>query len=251
MCLIVFALHQHPDWPLIISANRDEFHPRPTAEAHFWDEQPAIFAGRDLEAGGTWLGINQSGNITALTNYRESTQKAPGNISRGKLCSDYLTGSQSAAAYLQSVKAQALQYAGFNLLCGNAQQLHYYSNRSSAAQQLSPGIYGLSNGLLNSPWPKVETSKAKLAKLIKQGDIKSEHLIDCLQDRKTPPKHQQPNTGVSPTWEHLLSSPFIVSDNYGTRCTTAVMFHRSGSISFTEQSYNAQGERTQIIQQQF
>ncbi|MCR8922193.1 NRDE family protein [Dasania sp. GY-MA-18] len=253
MCLITFALQQHPDWPLIVLANRDEYYARATASAHFWQEQPQIFAGRDLQAGGTWLGINQQGQFAAVTNYRETLNPyTTAARSRGALSRDFLSGSASASEYLSQLAAQQQDYAGFNFICGNAQQLHYFSNRLASPQTLKPGIYGLSNGPLDSAWPKVISSKAALQQRLTSGAIDSAFdsasLIADMQDRHTAAQHL-PNTGLSREREQLLSSRFIVSEDYGTRCTSVVLFHRSGAIKFVEQNYTADGHASHKVEQ--
>lgn len=240
MCLIVFAFQQHPDYPLIVAANRDEYYQRPTATAHYWDEQPHIFAGRDLEGQGTWLGINQAGSFAALTNFREGIASAHSGLSRGKLCHDYLARQQLPTGSITQLKQQ---YAGFNLITGTQDKLSYLSNHHSQANRhpqesaLKPGIYGLSNGLLNSAWPKVDDSKKALHKILAAPSCNK--LIALMQDDTPAPDSLLPETGVGIEWERRLSSRFIQSEHYGTRCTTALMFHRHGEIEFVEQSYNA------------
>ena len=242
MCLIVFALQQHPDYPLIVAANRDEYYQRPTAHAHYWADHPQIFAGRDLQAQGTWLGVNQQGHFAALTNIREGLVQQQYPHSRGQLCRDYLSTGQTPPKKPQLTA----NYAGFNLITGSSQGLHYYSNRGQP-QPLSPGIYGLSNGLLDSPWPKVELAKTALASLIAQPKLQVDELIALLQSRHQATDQQLPDTGVGLAWERLLSSQFIHSPDYGTRCTTALLFHRSGKIEFAEQNHNHQGLATECI----
>ena len=247
MCLIVFAFQQHPDYPLIVAANRDEYYQRPTATAHFWADQPQIFAGRDLEAKGTWLGVNRHGSFAALTNYREGSSNTPMPSSRGQLCHDYLASHQLPN---QSPKELQQHYAGFNLITGDIQQLRYLSNRNDQPQALKPGIYGLSNGLLNSAWPKVTQSKQALQQLLAMPSC--ENLIQLMQDRTPAPDNQLPKTGIDIQWERLLSSRFIQTEHYGTRCSTALLFSSNGKIEFVEQSYTStgvvKGQVKQLIQ---
>ncbi|WP_339670217.1 NRDE family protein [Dasania marina] len=251
MCLISFAIQQHADWPLILMANRDEYHQRPSAAAHFWQDQPQLFAGRDLQAGGTWLGISQQGQLAAVTNYRETAaQNAVPRYSRGALSSDFLSGPQSASDYLQQLATHAEDFAGFNFICGNPSQLYYFSNRQGTVRSLKPGIYGLSNGLLDSPWPKVDAAKDALQQRLNSGSINCAGFIADMQNRQAASPQQLPHTGISSQREQLLSSCFIVSGDYGTRCSTAVLFHRSGRIFFMEQSYDAQGRAHYSVQQQ-
>ena len=253
MCLITFAFHQHPDFPLIVAANRDEYHKRPTASAHFWEDTPSIYAGRDLEAGGTWMGVNREGGFAALTNYREfnNTEIATSNLpiqSRGRVCSELL-GLQPTRTILSRLEQQATRFAGFNVIAGNSKQLFYYSNKGTKIQQLSPGIYGLSNALIDSPWPKVISSKQALMDVL-EGHPTSERLLNIMSDTRIAPDNKLPNTGIDIEMERLLSSRFIQSNEYGTRSSTAVLFHHDGSIEYTEQNFDNQGNKLERITQQ-
>ncbi len=242
MCLIVFALQQHPDYPLIIAANRDEFFQRPTAAAEFWRDQPHILAGRDLQAGGSWLGVNRHGQFAAVTNVRNGAEPQDRPGSRGELVTQALTQPHEQA--LEQIRHRQDHYNGFNFLCGNARQLHYASNRSDEFQRLLPaGIYGLSNAALNTSWPKVDSSRRELASIIDQyhqpKDLQGA-LANMMANAEQAPAEQLPQTGIGEEWESLLSSRFIVSENYGTRATTIVLFHRTGQIDFLEQGFDHQ-----------
>tara|TARA_B100000446_G_scaffold83698_1_gene78989 strand:- start:448 stop:1212 length:765 start_codon:yes stop_codon:yes gene_type:complete len=242
MCLIVFALQQHPDYPLIVAANRDEFFQRPTAAADFWQDQPDILAGRDLQAGGSWLGINRQGQFAAVTNVRNGAEPQDRPGSRGELVTHGLTLPQDEA--LDTIEQRKDHYNGFNFLCGNAEQLHYASNRGDEFQRpLDAGVYGLSNAALNTSWPKVDSARHEMAQIIDQyakpKDLQHA-LMAMMANEQQAPRNQLPQTGIGEEWEALLSSRFILSENYGTRATSIVLFHRSGRIDFLEQGFDHQ-----------
>lgn len=224
-----------------MAANRDEFYARPTALADFWDDNPSILAGRDLQAGGTWLGMNRSGRMAAITNFREGRPE-PAPLSRGKLSSLFLNEQSPAFDFAEKLQSSQQQYNGFNLLIADDQQLVYCSNRTQKIQILEPGIYSLSNHLLNSPWPKAEHAKEELSQLILNAKIDQEDLIQCLQRRDPFPDEQLPSTGVGLEMERTLSPPFIAIPEYGTRCTTTILWKHDGSVRFAEQNYLPGGE---------
>lgn len=236
MCLIVFAYDCHPEYRFILAANRDEFYRRPTAAAAFWPDCPDVLAGRDLEAGGTWLGITRSGRFAALTNYRDPATHMDGNRSRGQLVQAYLCGRSSPAEYLAGVRESGHLYNGFNLLVGDAGGLWYYSNRGGDAQPVAAGIHGLSNHLLNTPWPKVARAKAGLAVCLTAG-IAAEPLFALLGDRTAAADDELPATGVGLAWERLLSPVYIASPDYGTRSSTVLTIDRRGQAAFHERSW--------------
>ena len=247
MCLILFAYQQHADYPLIMLSNRDEFFSRPTQAAHFWPDFPDIFAGRDSEAQGTWLGINKNGRIAAVTNFREAIPDPGHRLSRGELTTEFLRGNENATSYLQNIDNKQHRYAGFNLLIGTTEQLYYYSNRRRLIQQLPIGIHGLSNSLLNSPWPKVDSGKAALEQQIQQLDRQA--LIDILLDTQQPDDVLLPNTGVGVEAERMLGSRFIHSEHYGTRAASLVLIDNNGNIDFIEQTFLPDGNKGQITDQ--
>jgi uncharacterized protein with NRDE domain len=222
MCLIVFAWKCHSDYPLIMAANRDEYYQRPTALAGFWEDQPDILAGRDLRDGGTWLGVNRQGQFATVTNYREGHQQ-PAHRSRGELTANFLSSGTNIRQYAQHVIDVGDQYNGFNLLLGDGDQLHYCSNRQPQIQTVSPGIYSLSNHLLDSPWPKAIHAKEVLEPLLKTNSVDRDLLIQSLQRRKPFADEHLPDTGVGLEMERMLSPPFIASKDYGTRCTTVLL----------------------------
>lgn len=242
MCLILAALDAHPDYALVVAANRDEFYDRPTARADFWADHPEILGGRDLRAGGTWLGIDRGGRIAAVTNYRQGEREAAAPRSRGFLVSDYLTSDVDAGTHIARAEREADRYNGFNLLAGDARELHWFSNREGRPRRLGPGIYGLSNHLLDTPWPKVTAAKSALSAVLggDGGDLVS-GLFALLSDRTQVGDDSLPRTGIGLAWERLLSSAFIASAEYGTRSSTVVLVGRDGAATFAERSFGPNG----------
>jgi uncharacterized protein with NRDE domain len=235
MCLILLAYDVHPKYRLILAANRDEFYDRPTLPMDFWQEHPDILGGRDLRAGGTWLGVTRSGRIAAITNYREPGGARPEAPSRGGLISSFLSGFSSAGAYLEAVSDMGQAYSGFNLLVGDASGLWYFSNRGSGVQRLLPGWYGLSNHLLNTPWPKVENGIALLKAAVQDSDpVDMASIFQLLKNRDVPPDEKLPDTGFGREWERILSPLFIRSPLYGTRSSTVVLIMRNGRATVAE-----------------
>ncbi|MGH7580669.1 MAG: NRDE family protein [Gemmatimonadales bacterium] len=242
MCLVLIALDSHPDYSLIVAANRDEFYDRPTAPAGFWDDAPAVLAGRDLKAGGTWLGIDRRGRFAAVTNYRQGRREASAERSRGHLVRDFLTTAIGAAETIERARADAALYNGFNLIVGDARELLYFSNREGRARTLEPGVYGLSNHLLDTAWPKVTSTKSALGALL-SGDPSEliAGLFALLSDRSQPADEELPRTGIGLQWERLVSSAFVVSSRYGTRSSTVVLVGRDGGGVFVERSFGPEG----------
>lgn len=242
MCLVLIALHCHPEYSLIVAANRDEFYDRPTAPAGFWADAPSVLAGRDLQAGGTWLGIDRRGRLAAVTNYRQGQRESSEPRSRGRLVSDFLMGDIGALEHIERVRSEAGFYNGFNLIASDAGGLFYYSNREGRVRTLSPGVYGLSNHLLDTPWPKVAATKNAFSALLKGGASElTSDLFALLSDRHRPADALLPSTGVGPEWERLLSSAFIASDDYGTRTSTVVLVGHDRSIVFVERNFGPGG----------
>lgn len=236
MCLILAAWQAHPDYPLVVAANRDEFFARPTAPAKFWEEAPDVLAGRDLEAGGTWLGVTRRGRFAALTNFRDPVRNKPGAPSRGGLVSGFLGGTQSAEDYLRELESVAGRYNGFNLMFGDREGLWCFSNCGEGERKLAPGVYGLSNHLLDTPWPKVARGKSALADAL-EALPEEGPLFALLRDDRIAPDDALPRTGVSLEWERLLSASFVRSPAYGTRSSTVVLLDRTGKLRFTEQTF--------------
>ena len=240
MCLIAFAYNVHPFYRLILAANRDEFYERPSALADFWEDYPHVLSGRDLKNKGTWLGITKYGKFAAVTNYRNPSTFRSDAPSRGGLVRRYLTGNQKPDNYLKKIALQGDKYNGFNLLLGDYNDLFVFSNRGKK-QKLKAGIYGLSNHLLNSLWPKVTRSRKMLkAALDKKGSDLEEALFSMLFDRHIPPDKKLPKTGIGLEWERLLSPIFIESPIYGTRSSTILLIGKNKRVKFVEKVFDGQ-----------
>lgn len=236
MCLILLAWRAHPDYPLVVAANRDEFFARPTAPAAPWPEAPGVLAGRDLQAGGTWLGIAPGERFAALTNYRDPAAQRPDAASRGALVAGFLTSGESAPAYVERVAANAGAHNGFNLLCGDGDKLLWYSNAGGQPRELVPGVYGLCNHLLDTPWPKVQAAKSALHDGL-DALPDDRRLFDLLRDDGIHPDEDLPRTGVSLEWERMLSAAFVRAPGYGTRSSTVVTMATDGWTTFDEQTW--------------
>jgi uncharacterized protein with NRDE domain len=238
MCTLLLAASAHPRYKLVVAANRDEFYDRPTAKAAFWDDAPDVFAGRDLVHLGTWLGVTRTGRIAALTNFREPQEQRPDAPSRGLLVSDYLKGGDGAESYLEGVRQSGIPYSSYNLLAGGAEGLYWYSNKTDVIAPIDGGIFGVSNHLLDTPWPKVVRGKEALARVLEKDDFSPEELFAILADRTQAPDGELPDTGVALEWERLLSSIFIASENYGTRCSTILLVDRDLQATFIERTFD-------------
>ena len=248
MCLALLALDTHPRYRVIVAANRDEFYDRPTAPAAPWDDAPEVLAGRDPQAGGTWLGVTASGRIALVTNYREGRRPPPGAPSRGGLVADYLRGDETPGEYLGRIVAHDAAYPGYNLIVGSRDTLIYHSNRGGETRTLAAGVYGLSNHLLDTPWPKVARSKAGLFRLLdRDGEPLIDGLLDLLADHSQPADHDLPDTGIGLEWERLLGSAFIASDTYGTRSSTVLLVERGGTVTFVERTFGPGGVRVGTV----
>jgi len=242
MCLIVFAYNVHPSYRLVLAANRDEFYERPSSPAGFWKDHPRMLAGRDLKSGGTWLGITKDGRFAAVTNYRDPSSLKNAAPSRGSLVSNYLTGRQKIENYLRKISEQAAQYNGFNLLAGDNDALFVFSSRGQK-QKLKPGLYGLSNHLLDTPWPKIKRAKKMMkAAMDEKGAALEEALFALLADRRVPPDEKLPATGIGLEWERLLSTIFIESPIYGTRSSTILLIGKNRRVRFVERVFDGQKE---------
>ncbi|SHI08764.1 NRDE family protein [Desulfosporosinus lacus] len=247
MCLILFAYNCHPNYRLILAANRDEYFQRPTEKAHFWESYPWVLAGRDLEMLGTWMGITSSGRFAALTNYRDPSLQLTNAKSRGKLVSDFLCMNECPTNYLQDVAKYRELYNPFNLIVGDLSCLVYYSKQTSELKELKPGIYGLSNHLLDTPWPKVLKAKQALANHIENNKtlIKAQALFEILADDEKALDHELPNTGINYVLEKQLSSIFIQGMDYGTRSSAVILIDRNNHVTFTEKSFSP-GQKNSI-----
>ena len=252
MCLLLLAVRKHPDYKLILAANRDEYYDRPTAPAAFWNEAPHLLAGKDLRAGGTWLGITRQGRIAAITNYRDPASMKTNAPSRGRLVSGFLLGQESPERFLKGLAQEKDRYNGFNLIIGEKDQLYWFSNRGDGAQKLSPGLYGLSNRLLDTPWPKVTRSKEAMARLLsRQKNPPQDKLFHMLEDRTIARDEQLPDTGVGMEWERILSPIFITSPTYGTRSSTVILIDHNNGVTFTEKTFNSDPEHATSVQYEF
>ncbi|GGJ88308.1 hypothetical protein GCM10007063_08540 [Lentibacillus kapialis] len=239
MCLINFHFQNHPDYKLIIAANRDEFYKRPTAPAQFWEDNPDILAGRDLVGMGTWLGVTKDGRIAALTNYRDPSEFRQHKKSRGNIVKDYLESSLPAADFLTGLQKEKNTYAGFNFIAGRPERLYYYSNVQNDIALIPKGTHGLSNEFLDTPWPKVVKGKERLAAYVRQhATIEIDPLFDIISDVEQAPDEHLPDTGIGLNLERKLSPLFIKTPEYGTRCSTVLLVDRHNKVTFVERRFN-------------
>jgi uncharacterized protein with NRDE domain len=235
MCLIAFALDSHPLYRLVLMANRDEFLNRETLPAAFWSDAPRVLAGRDLQAGGTWLGVTIDGKLAAITNYRDPRQQVNDPPSRGMLVADYLRDDKMTPADLHAyLQRNGNRYDGFNLIYGTTAELHYFTNRGGSSGPVSAGIHGLSNHLLDTRWPKLVEAKARLERLLRHSPIQPEDLLAAMTDPTPFRDELLPDTGVGPEFERFLSPLFICGERYATRSTTVILVGRDGQVTFRE-----------------
>lgn len=252
MCLIAFAWRAHPDYDLVLAANRDEFHARATEAAHAWPDYPQIFAGRDAVAGGAWCGVSPDGRFAAVTNYRDMQPPQADLKSRGWLVRDYLAGAQSAGEYCEAVHAEKGAYGGFNLLVGDAKNLFYLGNRDNrGVLGVPPGVHALSNGVLGDEWPKTRRAARALSQAIGPARVQPQALFDLLADDQQAPASELPDTGVGQSMETLLSPVFVRSAQYGTRASTVILRGANAGLRFMERSFDAQGQPIQEVDQQW
>ena len=248
MCLIVFAWKAHPSYPLVLAANRDEYLDRPTRQLDYWEDLPNVIGGRDMEKGGSWFATHIDGRWAAVTNFRDGgSALSPAGLSRGHLVSNYVASGDYAGDYAQNITQPLADYAGCNLLVGDSKSLFFVSNRfqgerRAAAEPISPGVHGLSNHSLDTPWPKVQRAKRKLKQLIGDGNhLQEDDLFKLLADRTPAQDDELPATGVPVEWERVLSPPFIVSESYGTRASTVVLIGTDGNVNVHERSFGGGG----------
>lgn len=246
MCLLVLAWQSHPRYRLIVAANRDEFHERPSAPLAPWTDEPRIVAGRDLRGGGTWMGVARSGRFGIVTNFRDLERPpAAGAPSRGELVPQFLVSRSTPATWLGELQRRAAEYAGFNLLVGGARVLRYFSNRADrAAVALAPGIYGLSNHLLDTPWPKLVRTRIRFAELVAHESVEPADLFDLLADRRPADGAGHAGSGLPPELERALSAPFVRNGRYGTRCSSVLLAARDGQTTIYERRFDASGTMT-------
>jgi uncharacterized protein with NRDE domain len=255
MCLIVLAWEASPRTRLVVAANRDEFFARATAPAAWWEDAPDVFAGRDLEGRGTWLGVTRGGRFAALTNFRDLTaprrRDAP---SRGTLVGDFLRRRESAGDYVASVQPGAGAFEGFNLLLSDGTELVSFSNVEGDPVALPPGVYGLSNRLLETPWPKVIEARERFEHALavpRDAEDLEGRLLALLGNRSLASDDTLPETGLPLDWERALSAAFVVLPDYGTRASTSVVVGRSGDVRFVEQSFGAGGAPLGVVRETF
>ncbi len=242
MCLITLAYNAHPKYKFILAANRDEFYARPTSSVDWWEDHSDIIGGRDLQALGTWMAMNKNGRFAAVTNYRDIKNINPEAQSRGDLPVNFLLSDMSPEAYSADVQRAGKNYNGFNLLAMDDALVHV-SNYEKSINNLEPGIFGVSNALLDTPWPKVIKAKRAFSEII-QTDFSLENLIEMMQDDSTAPDEQLPETGLDYEREKAVSAMCIRTPDYGTCCSTAITIDHNGQVDFMEKSYPV-GDRTE------
>lgn len=251
MCLIIFSHQLDRRYPLVLAANRDEFFNRATDQANFWvgsESTQTILAGKDLTAGGTWLGVTKTGRFAAVTNIRDPSQLEQKPRSRGELTLNFLAGHQSPHEYCDSLSERFDEFAGYNLLVGDKQTMYYVNNLEQKLWQLDAGLYGLSNGLLNSSWPKVNQGRSELQHLLEaEQPLTTDSLIAMMNNRTRASDEELPDTGLPVELESKLSAAFIQNPQrrYGTRCSTAIIIESTGNTRFTEQNYDDFGNATE------
>ncbi|MBO6794420.1 MAG: NRDE family protein [Balneolaceae bacterium] len=240
MCLITFAYKVHPEYRLILASNRDEFYSRPTRKAQHWFQEgfPNLIAGKDLEAGGTWMGVTENARWAALTNYRDPKWQVLDPPSRGQIVLNYLKKSGSSIEFIKELDLDASHYAGFNVLIADSKELYHYSNYNQIATLIKPGIHGVSNALLDTPWPKLDKAKSDLEQVIsRKGPIKKEEIFDILANPTQASDNDLPETGIPYEWEKAVSSIFIKTETYGTRCSTVLLIKNNGEVELTERRF--------------
>jgi uncharacterized protein with NRDE domain len=240
MCLVVFAWNAHPDYKLILAANRDEFHGRPSQDAHWWPDHSHILAGRDLQAGGTWLAMARSGRFATVTNYREQQKVQAGLRSRGEIVTNFVSDDVDAMTFVSSIAGE--DYAGVSVLAVDLSNICYVSNRGDEPVSLAPGVYGLSNASLDTPWSKLVRGKHALAELIDADRVNSTELLRLLADRTPASSSEVESSDLPFKLARALTAPFIVADTYGTRCSTTLLIANDGRVEFSERRFDPDGE---------
>lgn len=249
MCLIVFSFNHHPKYPLILAGNRDEFYERPAKEAHFWDTNPQVLAGKDLKAGGTWLGVSERGEFGAITNYRNLYNPTEGDQTRGEIIPVFLTGHKPAKEKLTAINENKHRYSGFNLLAGSVRQLFYLNNTHGDFRPIEPGIHGISNAFLNTPWPKVEKARNEFEQITSSETIDKEAVFRLLKASDPFPEESLPDTGLSKEMEKEVSPIFIETEGYGTRCSSLLLIDHNGTVNFTEKTYRGQNGKSDSVKE--
>ena len=254
MCLVAFGWKAHPNYSLIVGANRDEWHERPAAPAAWWKDYPQILAGRDLKAGGAWMGVTRSGRFAAITNFRDPAKKRSTARSRGELVTAFLLGLQSPGDFLSSISERANEYNGFNLVVADTSSMAYFGSRSGEIKLLEPGVYALSNHTLNEPWPKVISAKSALVAALQPKMTEAARqmaIYDFLSSETIAPDTALPDTGVGLVWERALSSALIVAPAYGTRASTIVSIAYNNTVAFAEHTRVTDGTVSHVAEYSF
>jgi uncharacterized protein with NRDE domain len=250
LCLIVVAWRAREDLELVVTANRDEWRDRPAKIRGSSGHQCAGSAGRDLKAGGTWMGVTRDGRFAAVTNFRDPSDKRSTATSRGRLATDFLLGTESALRFLSNLSARAKDYNAFNLILGDGASLFYYGSREGTPRPIEPGVHGLSNHVLDEPWPKVVRGSVAMELALRESDL-AEPLFRMLSDREPAPDEELPHTGVGVAWERRLSPPLITGADYGTRASTVMTMAASGEVNFEERTRSETGEVTATARERF
>jgi len=249
MCLILFSYKNHPTFDLVMAANRDEFRDRPTEKLGYWDDAPSVLAGRDLQNGGTWMGITRDGRFAAITNFRNLSTIKEDSPSRGYLVKDYLLGNDSPLDYIEKINTVASTYSGFNLLLGDMKNFYYFSNCKKGHEEITPGFHGLSNNFLNTPWPKVEKGKKGFKKILLnslQPEIKPFFIL--LSNPSQPEDGELPRTGVSLEWERMLGPIFINNSFYGTLSQSLLFITKDRHVIFYERTIHRDNYKKGSVQ---
>jgi uncharacterized protein with NRDE domain len=241
MCLIALAWQADPRFTLVVAANRDEWRERPTEAAHWWEDHPALLAGRDLRAGGTWMGITKGGRFAAVTNFRDPSDKRSTALSRGTLVADFLLDDAAPGLFLERLAPRAPQFNGFNLIVGDRASLYYFGSREREPRAIAPGVHGLSNHRLDEPWPKVLRGRQAMKDAL-GGTEPAPRLFEMLSDPRGAPDEELPDTGVGLAWERRLAPPLITGEDYGSRASTVVAVGADGTVAFEERSRGPGGE---------
>ena len=244
LCLILVSYDTHEPYRLVIAANRDEFHARTSRSAHWWEDAPSVLGGRDLEAGGTWMGVTRTGRFAAVTNYSESASPHEDARSRGELVARFLTSDIPATDYLAEVAQNGGLFRGFSLLVFDRLSLASFSNRSETFRTLSPGVFGLANALLDTPWPKVTQGKERIAGILSMQRDMSEHasdLLRLLRNEESPSSLDPPHSDGEEDSRQRVSPIFIRYPTYGTRASTVLLMTRHGDVTFVEQNWDLSG----------
>jgi len=250
MCLALLALDAHARHAVVLAANRDEFHARAADPAHWWPGEE-ILAGRDRVAGGTWLGVDRHGRFAFVTNVREPGRHDPSAPTRGTLVPRVLHDEAEVVEAVSNAVRDSARMNGFNLLAGEPGVAAWSSNRAAGVLRLARGVHGVSNAALDTPWPKLVRTRSALEAWLREGTDAIEPLFALLADRTPAEDDDLPRTGVTREWERMLSSPFIVAPNYGTRCSTIVLIDRDGAVRFVERSFDAEGRVSGEVDQRF